>query len=101
MLAVASVSSLTSVFVLINNSCPAAKRARANGIGQTLVALARVVGPISFSLLFAWSHHWGAGWPVVPHTCFAVASAMALATLWVASKIPPALDKKFVEESAS
>ena len=41
--------------VMVNNSALPETRGLVNGIGQSLVAIARSIGPTNGALLFAWS----------------------------------------------
>jgi hypothetical protein len=59
----ATMFTLISVFVLINNSCYSHERATVNGIGQTFAALGRLTGPYLGSVVFAWSENNGQLWP--------------------------------------
>lgn len=46
-------TALTATFTLVSNSAPKIKRGTANGIGQTIAALARMIGPPLASNIFA------------------------------------------------
>ena len=48
-------SSFTSIMVMVNNSALPETRGLVNGISQSLVAVARSIGPTNGALLFAWS----------------------------------------------
>ncbi len=45
----------SSVFALISNSVPAQLLGSANGLGQSLVALTRSIGPVVAGVVYAWS----------------------------------------------
>lgn len=63
-LSLSAMWTLTSVFVLINNSCYSHQRGTVNGIGQSFAAIGRLFGPYTCGVIFAWSEGNGLGWPL-------------------------------------
>ena len=76
---VLDMSIFTSSFMLINNSCDGAQRGSVNGLAMTLASVTKAIGPIIFSVLFAWSVTNGLSFPLSHHlTFFIIAILYAL-----------------------
>ena len=60
----------TAVFLLINDSCPAAARGRVNGLGMASSSAFKALGPSLGAVSFAWSLNNGAGPPWDVHFTF-------------------------------
>ncbi|XP_065176306.1 uncharacterized protein LOC135806089 [Sycon ciliatum] len=77
--------SLSSVNVIINNSCEREVRGRVNAIGMGLSSLGRVTGPLVISALFAWSvsDDHDHPYPLNHHLAFLMMAILALfVVLW-------------------
>ena len=88
------IMAFTCVFVFINNSVHRSLRGRLNGIAQALVAVARVLGPLVCSNLFAW----GASrpWPAYM-VGFYILSLVGCATAALALQLPSSIEKQIKE----
>jgi len=75
---VISISAFTSVFILISNSTEPARLGMVNGLGQTLAALARAIGPMLADPLFAWSVSSGNPFPLDYRLIFLIMVVLAL-----------------------
>lgn len=94
---------------MVNNSALQETRGTVNGIGQSLVAIARSIGPSVGSLLFAWSEAngkytcnkecnlsflLGLNWPLNYHLTFLIVSIGAIVTILVSFLLPKSIEKK-------
>ena len=76
---VLDMSIFTSAFMLINNSCDGSQRGSVNGLAMTLASVTKAIGPIIFSVLFAWSVTNDLSFPLSHHfTFFIIAILYAL-----------------------
>ena len=65
--------------MLINNSCDGSQRGSVNGLAMTLASVTKAIGPIIFSVLFAWSVTNDLSFPLSHHfTFFIIAILYAL-----------------------
>ena len=92
--------SFTCVFVLINNSAVRARRGWLNGVGQALVALARVVGPVFVGNVFAWSEHRGGAWPFNFHLTFYLLTLVGLGAAALTLLVPESCERQQLAEAA-
>ena len=87
------VAVLTSLFVLINNSCHAAQRGTVNGIGQSFAAVGRFVGPSLGSTIFAWTQNAELAWPFNFHLTFYLIALCFLVSRVLAAGLPDSIEK--------
>lgn len=92
-----SVLALTSIMVLINNSCYVDKRATVNGLGQSGASLGRLLGPFLSGLCFAWSQRNGLPWPLDYHFTFLLIVCIVCFSGYTSFFLDPSLDKKKVQ----
>eukprot|EP00597_Dinobryon_sp_UTEXLB2267_P003779 CAMPEP_0170064116 /NCGR_PEP_ID=MMETSP0019_2-20121128/4725_1 /TAXON_ID=98059 /ORGANISM="Dinobryon sp., Strain UTEXLB2267" /LENGTH=671 /DNA_ID=CAMNT_0010270707 /DNA_START=55 /DNA_END=2071 /DNA_ORIENTATION=- len=82
---------LVSVFVLLNNCCYSHQRASVNALGQSCASLGRLLGPLLWAPLFAWSRASGVGWPGL--AWYAV-TAVALLAGWLSGLLPRGVERQ-------
>eukprot|EP00667_Euglena_gracilis_P006904 EG_transcript_6967 len=79
--------------VIVNNVSPPHLRGVINGITETLACAMQTVGPIIFSVAFAWvSSHDDAHWPLTHHSVFHVAALCGLGVACVSQAVGPAAE---------
>lgn len=94
---VSRASTFTSIMVMVNNSALPETRGLVNGIGQSLVAIARSIGPTNGALLFAWSESNGLNWPLNYHLSFELCFVVSMIILLVSLLLPKTIEKKRTE----
>jgi len=82
------VSAFTCFFIFISNSCETAVRGTVNGIGQTLVAVGRMLGPTIGSLVFAWSMNNGLTWPLDFHLTWYLLAIIGSLAFYMVYRLP-------------
>jgi hypothetical protein len=82
----------------INNSVIKEHLGAVNGMGQTLVSLARTAGPFLSANLFAWSASNGLSWPLNQHFVYIVVVIMCLGGALEAYLLPRSLNKPKEEQ---
>jgi MFS family permease len=91
----------TSVFVLINNAAPRARRGAVNGLAQSTVALTRMAGPTLGGSVFAWSSSRtgaeDAAWPFNYHLAWVLLGLTGAGAVCLGMKLPESSELKFVE----
>lgn len=95
------VSTFTCMFIFISNSCEIAVRGTVNGIGQTLVAICRMLGPTVGSIMFAWSMSNGASWPLDYHFVWYVLAAIGMLSYYMIYRLPVAIEQSVRDEAGS
>ena len=84
---------LTSVFVFINNSCYSHQRGTVNGIGQSLSSLGRMIGPVVFSFIFAWSENNQLQWPLNYYVSFYLIFFLSIANAQLSRYLPKSIQR--------
>jgi MFS family permease len=95
----ARIAFFTSVMIMIGNSTVPESRGTVNGIGQSLVAVGRSVGPILASSVFAWSASNDLNWPVNYHMMFDIIAIICIGIVIVSLFLPKSIEKKREEKS--
>lgn len=93
-MALSRITSFTSVFVFTANSALPVDRGRVNGLSQSLVSVARAVGPPLFTPLFAWCVESKLSYPLNYHLPFLLLAALTAVTLWLTYSLPAWIVKK-------
>ena len=84
-------SIFTGVMMLINNSCMPSERGAVNGLGQSLVAICRMLGPLCGGSIWSWSNT--LAWlPCRWVAVYLVAALIANAQLWLSKQLPESLN---------
>jgi MFS family permease len=91
------VASFTSVFLFVANSALPLDRGRVNGLSQSLVSVARAVGPPLFTPLFAWSVEAGRPYPFNAFLSWHLLALLTAATLALTYALPPWIERKRVQ----
>jgi MFS family permease len=97
--AVLDVIVFTSVMVTIANSAPSHQLGAANGLGQSLAAFARAVGPVSGGLLWAASTQWH--FPMHSWAVFVAMAAVGGVLLVVSRRLPNDAPRRSGGEASS
>ncbi|XP_066285071.1 uncharacterized protein [Branchiostoma lanceolatum] len=95
---VGRVSSFTAIMVMVGNSAMPYFRGTVNGISQSLVALARLLGPIVGGNLFAWTTENGLPWPLNFHLAFYLAALVNVIILCLTLTLPDSINKPRMED---
>eukprot|EP00058_Branchiostoma_floridae_P009004 XP_002594492.1 hypothetical protein BRAFLDRAFT_124963 [Branchiostoma floridae] len=95
---VGRVSSFTAIMVMVGNSAMPYFRGTVNGISQSFVALARLLGPIVGGNLFAWTTENGLPWPLNFHLVFYLAVLIDVIILCLTLLLPDSINKPRVED---
>ncbi|KAH3765945.1 transporter, major facilitator family protein [Pelomyxa schiedti] len=82
----------TPIFTLISNSVDAVRSGKVNGIGQTVASIGRCVGPLSATVLFAWTLENGLGFPLDYRFSFIVTASIPLISLLLTIRLPKSLN---------
>ncbi|XP_019638482.1 PREDICTED: uncharacterized membrane protein YCR023C-like [Branchiostoma belcheri] len=93
-----SSTAFTAVMVMIGNSALPAFRGSTNGIAQSMAALARLLGPVVFGNLFAWSTDNGLPWPLSYHLSFILVVLLSLLAALLSTRLPDSINCKREEE---
>ena len=88
--------SFTPIFMLINGSAPQSSLGAVNGLGQTLAAAARTVGPLIGGGVWSGTIDWGSSHHFV---VYAIVGVLCAVTYWVGSKAEERI--VYVEEGAA
>ncbi|XP_078676973.1 uncharacterized protein LOC144913820 isoform X1 [Branchiostoma floridae x Branchiostoma belcheri] len=92
------VSGFTAIMVMVGNSAMPYFRGTVNGISQSLVALARLLGPIVGGNLFAWTTDNGLPWPLNFHLAFYLAALINILILCLTLLLPNSINKPRTED---
>ncbi|XP_078597830.1 uncharacterized protein LOC144873911 [Branchiostoma floridae x Branchiostoma japonicum] len=95
---VGRVSSFTAVNVMVGNSALPDFRGTVNGISQSLVAFARLLGPLIGGNLYAWTSGNGLSWPLNFHLAFYLAVLIDVIILCLTLILPDSINKPRVED---
>ncbi|EFA78366.1 hypothetical protein PPL_09017 [Heterostelium album PN500] len=88
----------TPVMTLVNNSANSARKGQANGLGQSLVAFCRTIGPTLASVVVAWSVSSGHPFPINHWFVFIIMSLMMLAPAIYTNFLPTSLNAPIEED---
>ncbi|KAI8924320.1 major facilitator superfamily domain-containing protein [Entophlyctis helioformis] len=91
---VGGLQAFTSTFIMISNSVLSNSRGSLNGIGQTLGALGRTIGPICCGTLFSWSLQNNLGPPLDYHFTFIVLAVLVLATWCISLLVDDSINSR-------
>lgn len=92
------VLAMTSVFVMINNSCRRRDRGAGNGIGQTCASLGRCFGPALAGSVYAWSQRAQQPWPFDYHFVFYMLGAFSTCVIFLSRKLPTKINHKLYSD---
>jgi MFS family permease len=90
----ATMFTLISVFILINNSCYSHERATVNGIGQTFASFGRLCGPVIAAYVFAWSESNGRQWPFNYYFVWYILGIFSLFNSRLALFLPRSIERR-------
>jgi len=93
LIAATRVAILTSLFVLINNSVFAPQRGTVNGIGQSMAAAGRFLGPTIGATVFAYSQGTAMRWPLNYHLTFILMASTFLLSAAMSCVLPESLNR--------
>ncbi|XP_035687825.1 proteoglycan 4-like isoform X1 [Branchiostoma floridae] len=94
-----SSTAFTAVMVMIGNSALPAFRGSTNGIAQSMTVLVRLLGPLVFGNLFAWSSDNGLPWPLSYHLSFNMVGLLSLLAAFLCTRLPDSINCKREEDS--
>jgi len=92
-----SVVGLSSCSTLINNSVPHEKLGGVNGLAHAVNSLARLIGPVVSSPVFAWSLKFNLYYIISYRFVFFLTGTMYLISFWVSFALNKRLNKPFKE----
>lgn len=85
--------SFTAVFILISNSAPTWKLGAVNGLGQSIVALGRGIGPAPIGIIFSWSLRNGLPFPFDFRFAFLILGCLSMLTIGISMLLPPSINR--------
>jgi len=88
----ATIHATSCASVIVNNVSPPHLRGVINGITETLGCAMQAVGPIVFSVAFAWVSSNDFPWPFTHHSVFHVAALCGLGVAFVSEAVGPAAE---------
>ncbi|XP_035687826.1 uncharacterized protein LOC118423731 isoform X2 [Branchiostoma floridae] len=90
------VVSVLGVVVMVDQP---AFRGSTNGIAQSMTVLVRLLGPLVFGNLFAWSSDNGLPWPLSYHLSFNMVGLLSLLAAFLCTRLPDSINCKREEDS--
>jgi MFS family permease len=96
--AVAGQFAFSSVFALISNSVPPQLLGSANGLGQSLVALTRSVGPVVAGVVYAWSVSTPRPFPLNYFSAFVLVGLVMAGLLGMSFVFPISIDTPYAAQ---
>eukprot|EP01028_Stygiella_incarcerata_P000044 TRINITY_DN10096_c0_g1_i1.p1 TRINITY_DN10096_c0_g1~~TRINITY_DN10096_c0_g1_i1.p1 ORF type:complete len:668 (+),score=188.60 TRINITY_DN10096_c0_g1_i1:334-2337(+) len=87
-----SIMSMTTAFILINNSTALEFLGRVNGFAQSMASLMRAIGPMSGCAVFAWSVSSGNGFPLDVFFVYFIISICATVNASVMFTVPRSIN---------
>ena len=94
---IGGIQAFTSCYIFIANSCTSKSRGSINGLGQTIGAFGRMVGPVFAGNIFSFSLQNNWGWFFNQHLLFYVLILFISATLAFSFHMPESINKRLPE----